>query len=190
MLCYRYGKVCGPRQPGASTHMPTVAGDVQPSRRHQDPGHYFYTPTLLPLAVSAKSTDATKMGDDKAIIELKRVCAKIALQDKEREEKRRAAEPTPFMVASMNGYDAVHYTKLVTEVNRLAIEFDEIEKPANYTTTRYNKLKADVRAAGEALHKLGGVDLMQSTLKWYVPKTGGLHGCFDRGFDGIGEWVA
>ena len=84
----------------------------------------------------------------------------------------------------------VKLSPVVTEVKRLAIEFDEIEKPGNFTETRYNKLKTDVRAAGEELHKLDGVDLMKSTLEWYVPKTASLHGCFDRGFDGIGEWVS
>lgn len=100
----------------------------------------------------------------------------------EREPERLQSVLPPVGVAGSQ-YDA-----MVVEIKRLTTEYDAIEEPGAFTQERYETLKADVKRLGEAIHALGGIDLMLLMVKVHVPPTGGLQGCFDRGFNGIGEW--
>ena len=119
---------------------------------------------------------------DDALLALRKACEEGARLDAEREKQRQQSEPPPELVAGQQ------YVAMVEEVKRLAVEYDAIEKPGAFTKERYEALRVDVKQAGEAIHKLGGVDLMRLTIELYVARSGGLHGCFDRGFHGVGEW--
>ena len=77
---------------------------------------------------------------------------------------------------------------MVETVKRLAVQYGDIEKPGAFTMERHDKLRADVKEVGQAIFALGGTELVKLTIELYVSKQGGMHGCFDRGFDGIGGW--
>jgi hypothetical protein len=79
---------------------------------------------------------------------------------------------------------------VVQELKRVAIEYDAIEKPGEYSKERSTKLINDARRVGMALYKMGGVNMMKTALDVYVSQEnmGSLQRCFDRAFNGIGEW--
>jgi hypothetical protein len=112
----------------------------------------------------------------------RRISQTIADTDAKRERLRVEAEPPPEECGEF-------YVPLVAEVKRLAIEFDAIEMPGAFSKERNDKLNKDVRNVGMALHKINGVGFMRLTLDLYVSKSGGLHRCFDAGWDGIGDWA-
>jgi|SaaInlV_125m_DNA_1040241.scaffolds.fasta_scaffold35564_2 hypothetical protein len=120
--------------------------------------------------------------DTACLAEFRRISQTIADTDAKRERLRVEAEPPPEECGEF-------YVPLVAEVKRLAIEFDAIEMPGAFSKERNDKLKKDVRNVGMALHKLNGVGFMRLTLDLYVSKSGGLHRCFDAGWDGIGDWA-
>ena len=127
------------------------------------------------------STNTEVYQDTAFLTEFWRISQTIADTDAERERLRVEAEPPPDEFGEF-------YVPLVAEVKRLAIEFDAIELPGAFSKERNDKLKKDARNVGIALHKISGVDFMRLTLDLYVSKSGGLHGCFDRNWDGIGDW--
>jgi hypothetical protein len=129
--------------------------------------------------------DSVNMFDDQdtaCLAELRRISQTIAHTDAKRERLRAEAEPPPEEYGEF-------YVPLVAEVKRLATEFDAIEMPGAFSKARNDKLKKDVRNVGIALHKHNGADFMRLTLDLYVSKSGGLHRCFDAGWDGIGDWA-
>ena len=134
------------------------------------------------MAQAAASPMNTEEDEDAALLaRMRRISQTIADTDAKRERLRVEAEPPPEELPEC-------YVPLVAEVKRLAIEFNAIELPGAFTKERNDKLNKDVRNVGIALHALDGVDLMRMTLDLYVSKSGGLHRCFDAGFDGIGDW--
>jgi len=119
---------------------------------------------------------------DPALVDLIRACEAGDRKDAEREKLRKLNEPSPEVVADRA------YAEMVRTVKRLAVEFDDIEKPGAFSMERNAKLNADVKEVGLALYALGGTAIMKTTIELYVSKRGALHRCFDTGFDGIGEW--
>ena len=101
----------------------------------------------------------------------------------EGEVQRQAQEPPPEQIAGKQ------YVAMVETIKRLAVEYDDIEKPNAFTMERYEKLRADAKQVGRAIYSLGGTYLMRLTLELYVSKQGGMHGRFSTAFDGIGGWL-
>ena len=123
---------------------------------------------------------------DDPLADFRKACEEAAILHAEREKQRQKNEPPPRLIAGQE------YVDMINEVKRLTIEYDAIEEPGAYTPERCKVLRNDVKQVGEAIYKLGGVQLMHQTIELYVPNLGGLHGCFDRGFDGVGKgaWQA
>ena len=74
----------------------------------------------------------------------------------------------------------------VDEVKRLAAEYDECETA--WTQEWDDRLLAASKAVGRKLHAIDGVILMKFTIEVYTPAW--THTCFDRAFNGIGDWLA
>lgn len=113
-----------------------------------------------------------------------RACDECVRFNEARERERARNEPPPHLVAGPA------YVPMVEEIKRITVEFDAIEEPEVFTKERYDKVRADAKAVGRAIHELGGMDLMLLTLELYVPKLRFLHKSFDEQFDGIGDWLA
>ena len=131
----------------------------------------------LKIATSPETDTDDPMEDLFRINKLRRVA------DAKCEQLRAAAEPPPEV------FDP-DLIPVVQELKRVAIEYDVIEKPGEYSKERSTKLRNDAGHVGMALYKIGGVNMMKTALDVYVSQEnmGSLHRCFDRAFNGIGEW--
>ena len=100
------------------------------------------------------------------------------------ERQRAASEPDPRSIVAGDEYAA-----LVNETRRLVVESDNLEQmPYDEYESMYPAVRSDATALGQALHALGGTELMKRTIELYVPDILGMRRSFDIFFNGIGGW--
>ena len=111
------------------------------------------------------------------------------IKRKEREAARKANELPPDQVSSHRNYPA-----LVTKLKVVAEAYEEFEVAAKRPDGSIHNIRNLMKVlndsafdVGTKLYKIGGIDLMQTTLHMYVPRV--THRLIDQGWNEVGgEW--